>query len=134
MSGYAKPQSLRAIFTGIIDPTKTEYRGFQFRSRLEADFALHLDALGVKWRYEPLMFGPSGSGYLPDFEVTRPTGPDWIEVKPRLVDVPLAQKRMEIIWGTYPDAALVVACAEESTFYSATAGQPWTSWVERWRH
>lgn len=130
----AKPQSLRAIFEGIIDPTATTYRGVLFRSRLEADFARYLDDSSLDWRYESRLFGPSGSGYLPDFEIVRPDGPDWIEVKPTLAEVPRAQERMEVIWDAYPDAGLVVVCAEESRFFSATAGSDWTSWVQRWHH
>lgn len=32
---------------------QTEYKGYLFRSRLEARWAVFLDSLGVKWEYEP---------------------------------------------------------------------------------
>lgn len=32
---------------------QTEYKGYRFRSRLEARWAVLLDELGVKWEYEP---------------------------------------------------------------------------------
>jgi hypothetical protein len=126
-------QSVDAIFAGLIDPIRTEYRGVVMRSRLETDFARHLDAQGIPWRYEPSLFGPKGRGYLPDFEV-RADAPTFVEVKPRLRDVPAAQKRMAVVWRTHPDAVLIVACAEGSRYFVAVAGSPWESWVERWAH
>lgn len=135
MTAYrSRPQSVRAIFGGIIDPIKTEYRGIHMRSRLEVDFARHLDELEVEWRYEPTMFGPPGQGYLPDFAIRLDDSMAYIEVKPTLREVPLAQERMTVIWETYPDAVLIVVSAEESRHFSAVAGSPWSSWVERWSH
>ena len=129
------PQSMRALFAGIIDPKAVEYHGVTMRSRLEADFAAHLHSLGVEWRYEPRIYGPNGSGYLPDFEVTRPDGRAcFVEVKPTLAEVREAARRLEVIWSDDPEALLIVACAEGSQFFAAMAGGPWTSWVERWRH
>ena len=46
----------------------TEYKGYRFRSRLEARWAVFFDACGVKWEYEPEGFAlPNGQFYLPDF-------------------------------------------------------------------
>lgn len=53
-----------------IKPIETYYNGYRFRSRLEARWAVFLDALGVRWEYEPEGFElPSGKWYLPDFRV-----------------------------------------------------------------
>lgn len=53
-----------------IKPIETFYKGYRFRSRLEARWAVFFDALGVKWEYEPEGFElPSGKRYLPDFKV-----------------------------------------------------------------
>jgi hypothetical protein len=50
----------------------TEYKGYLFRSRLEARWAVFLDAMGIEWEYEPEGFILSdGSYYLPDFYLTR---------------------------------------------------------------
>lgn len=51
-----------------IKPIETEYKGYLFRSRLEARWAVFFDACGVKWEYEPEGFY-CGDGvlYLPDF-------------------------------------------------------------------
>lgn len=47
---------------------QTEYRGFKFRSRLEARWAVFFDACGVKWEYEPEGYDlGDGLLYLPDF-------------------------------------------------------------------
>ena len=47
---------------------ETEYKGYRFRSRLEARWAVFFDACGVKWEYEPEGFVlPNGQHYLPDF-------------------------------------------------------------------
>ena len=49
---------------------QTEYKGYKFRSRLEARWAVFLDALGVKWEYEPEGYDlENGSAYLPDFRL-----------------------------------------------------------------
>jgi hypothetical protein len=130
----SRPQSLAAIIDGYIDPTRTEYRGVLMRSRLEADFARHLDAQQIAWRYEPAIFGPPGAGYLPDFQLLRDDGPHFLEVKPTLREVPEAKRRMAVILATHPDAVLIIACAEESRYFASVAGGEWISWVERWSH
>lgn len=117
-----------------MDARPTDYHGITMRSRLEADFARYLDSLSVQWVYEPEVFGPVGGGYLPDFRIDRPDGSDYIEVKPTVAEVPLAKARMEIIWQTRPDAALVVVCAEGSRFYGSVAGGEWTMWRSLWKH
>ena len=46
----------------------TEYKGYRFRSRLEARWAVFFDACRVSWEYEPEGFAlPNGQFYLPDF-------------------------------------------------------------------
>lgn len=62
---------------------ETRYKGYRFRSRLEARWAVFFDALGLRWEYEPEGFVlPSGRRYLPDFRVYLSRGPTWIEIKP----------------------------------------------------
>lgn len=59
---------------------ETQYAGCRFRSRLEARWAVFLDALDVTWRYEMEGFDLDDLWYLPDFWL-----PDlgfWVEVKP----------------------------------------------------
>jgi len=46
---------------------ETQYKGYRFRSRLEARWAVFFDALGVPWRYEHQGYDLDGLWYLPDF-------------------------------------------------------------------
>ncbi|WP_186266895.1 hypothetical protein [Burkholderia gladioli] len=47
---------------------ETQYKGYRFRSRLEARWAVFFDALGITWEYEPEGFDLGfGERYLPDF-------------------------------------------------------------------
>lgn len=49
-------------------PIQTRYAGITFRSRLEARWAVFMDAVGVRWTYEPERVQLLGGGtYLPDF-------------------------------------------------------------------
>ena len=74
----------------MIKPIETVYKGYRFRSRLEARWAICFDALGMIWEYEkegfPLISGP----YLPDFWLPYPgdlnfsgyhNAGHWLEVK-----------------------------------------------------
>lgn len=69
----------------IIKPVETKYRGYRFRSRLEARWAVFFDHLGVPWEYEREGFDLGKHGwYLPDFWL--PKEQSWLEVKP---DIPI---------------------------------------------
>ncbi len=47
---------------------QTEYKGYLFRSRLEARWAVFFDKLGIRYEYEPEgLVLSDGTGYLPDF-------------------------------------------------------------------
>lgn len=63
---------------------ETKYKGYRFRSRLEARWAVFFDALGIKWEYETDGYDLGEAGwYLPDFIVTTPDGDQVIyEIKP----------------------------------------------------
>ena len=39
--------------TDKLKPIPTVYKGYRFRSRLEARWAVFFDACGAKWEYEP---------------------------------------------------------------------------------
>lgn len=73
-------QALKAI--------ETTYKGYRFRSRLEARWAVFFDTLGMTWRYEAQGYRlHDGTYYLPDFEVAIPglcgsTETLFVEVKP----------------------------------------------------
>ena len=72
------------MFIKAID---TEYRGFRFRSRLEARWAVFLDAVGRRWDYEREGFELPSGRYLPDFWLPiesdrHPHAGYWLEIKP----------------------------------------------------
>jgi hypothetical protein len=46
---------------------ETRYKGYRFRSRLEARWAVFFDALGLKWEYEREGYELPSGRYLPDF-------------------------------------------------------------------
>jgi hypothetical protein len=58
---------------------ETRYKGYRFRSRLEARWAVFFDALGVPWEYEKQGFDLGGFYYLPDFWL--PDQRCWVEIK-----------------------------------------------------
>ena len=63
-----------------IKPIETRYKGYRFRSRLEARWVVYFDAIGLKWEYEPEGFDLEKYGYyLPDFWL--PQVNMWAEVK-----------------------------------------------------
>ena len=72
-----------------IKPIETVYKGYRFRSRLEARWAVFFDAIGAAWEYEPEGFElEDGTWYLPDFKLRDVQGRGdeyerdlWIEVK-----------------------------------------------------
>lgn len=69
----------------MIKPIETQYKGYRFRSRLEARWAVFFDALGLKWEYEPEGFDLGEEGwYLPDFRLSVPGRKVglWLEIKP----------------------------------------------------
>jgi hypothetical protein len=65
-----------------IKPIETVYKGYRFRSRLEARWAVFFDALGIEWEYEKEGYDLGEAGwYLPDFWL--PRYQCWVEIKPR---------------------------------------------------
>lgn len=65
--------------TGI-KAIETKYKGYRFRSRLEARWAVFLDDLKIIWEYEKEGFHLEGVGsYLPDFWL--PDFNAWLEIK-----------------------------------------------------
>jgi hypothetical protein len=64
----------------MIKVIETAYKGYKFRSRLEARWAVFLDSMDFKWVYEPEGYVLNGTPYLPDFYL--PELEIWAEVKP----------------------------------------------------
>ena len=98
---------------------QTSYKGYLFRSRLEARWAVFFDACGVDWEYEPEGYDlGDGIRYLPDFLLHGVEGRDggdlYVEVKGKMTDAD-AQKINRFVGagatdehGKYNRAVLVV--------------------------
>lgn len=63
----------------LIKPIETKFKGYRFRSRSEARWAVFLDALKVSFQYEAEGYDLDGSWYLPDFWI--PSWDTFIEIK-----------------------------------------------------
>lgn len=64
-----------------IKPIETSYRGYRFRSRLEARWAVFFDTLGVPWEYEAEGYHTPAGPYLPDFVLHLTNRTVFFEVK-----------------------------------------------------
>lgn len=64
----------------MIRPLDTQYRGYNFRSRLEARWAVFFTTLGIVFEYENQGYSLDGTFYLPDFWL--PNQNCYVEVKP----------------------------------------------------
>ena len=64
-----------------IKAIETQYKGYRFRSRLEARWAVFFDSMGINYEYEPEGFSLSNaSNYLPDFFLEECE--TYVEIKP----------------------------------------------------
>ena len=75
----------------MIQAIETYYKGYRFRSRLEARWAVFFDECGVVWEYESQGYKCSdGTCYLPDFLLHnvagRVNGDLYVEVKGQMND------------------------------------------------
>ena len=65
----------------MLKAIETKYKGYRFRSRLEARWAVFFDASGIEWLYENEGFALGDSlFYLPDFWL--PAHETFVEIKP----------------------------------------------------
>lgn len=104
-----------------IRPIETRYKGYRFRSRLEARWAVFFDALGVKWKYESEGYIlPNGRRYLPDFFLSYPDHPQfrnagyWIEIKGSEVTDEEIEKFSMLCSGTGHNGSLCIGLPGEN--------------------
>lgn len=80
---------------------ETVYKGYKFRSRLEARWAVFFDEIGIDWVYEPEGFEKEFDGetfrYLPDFYF--PKENMWAEVKGSLSNFDARKMAMILDYG-----------------------------------
>jgi len=66
-----------------MDNKPREYKGVNFRSTLEAKWAIFFDAIGWKWKYEPFKLTCGDTAWIPDFLILSDDGKEiFCEVKP----------------------------------------------------
>ena len=74
----------------------TFYEGYNFRTRLEARWAVFFDHLGVQWDYESEGYElGNGLRYLPDFWL--PNNNMWLDVKPGPADAMALEKARRLV-------------------------------------
>ena len=112
-------------------PIPTHWKGYFFRSRLEARWAVFLETLQLHWRFEPQGFELPSGRYLPDFFLRlhpealadhQPAGSGyWVEIKPD-GEPSDTEKRLlvELARETGHNAFLV-------------AGSPWPGQFDVWK-
>lgn len=85
-----------------IQAIETSYKGYRFRSRLEARWAVFFDNAGLEFVYEPegFLLPSLDTVYLPDFWLPsidpehRPGSGYWIEIKPTFPPDAIAIEKM----------------------------------------
>lgn len=114
----------------------TRYKGYRFRSRLEARWAVFFDHLGIRWEYEPEGFElGNGLRYLPDFWL--PDWGIWVEVKPGKPDDPSREKALRLVAQHGAPLLIVSGLPGTScTLYYRLDATPdeyeaWAPWCER---
>ena len=120
-----------------IKAIETFYKGYRFRSRLEARWAVFFDAMGWQWEYEPEGFDLGEAGwYLPDFKMYgKDSNGDYnifyFEVKPEDRDLTESEKEKIFAFGKmcvdhrvtcgYGDFILLDGVPSEKLYLSAGA-------------
>jgi hypothetical protein len=112
-------------------PSKpTNYRGYEFRSRLEARWAVFFDAAGIKFHYEYQDFILPSGRYLPDFYLPEFEGGCYAEVKPdRGFALDERQKCRELCEVTRRPVLMLEGppdfkCTRYFDFHEPTSNQP----------
>jgi len=123
---------------------ETRYKGYRFRSRLEARWAVFFDALGLDWVYEPEGYTDGKINYLPDFYISvsgsdngffveiKPTSPtldEWGKIGPAIMSTHksvfflIGQPQMLTVKHTSGGIRLNGAIAAGATYHSDTDRQ-----------
>jgi len=106
-----------------IQAIETMYKGYRFRSRLEARWAVWLDTLGIQYAYELQGFCFEGDAYLPDFWLPFPSGRVWEKGTPGVAGNWLEIKPAPL---TDHEEKLLSKLAQHTNHHAyAFAGAPW---------
>ena len=89
----------------MIKPIQTQYKGYLFRSRLEARWAVFFDELGIKYEYEPEGYDLGELGwYLPDFYL--PEQKWYVEAKGSINEDPAGVEKARYLDNNPPGEAM----------------------------
>jgi hypothetical protein len=111
----------------------TTYRGYRFRSRAEARWAIFLDHAGIKWEYEPQGYVLDGEPYLPDFLLYPGTpGQTWLEIKAKFPDAAEIRKAQALARETGIRTYLYFGPCEQSGPGITDAVTDWDKYFEGW--
>lgn len=108
---------------------QTRYKGFHFRSRLEARWAVAFDSFGITWEYEKEGFDLDADGaYLPDFWL--PQTNQWAEIKGRPFNDAELNKAIALADHTSSAVLLLSGPPEPCSYWAihgseAYEGSPW---------
>lgn len=95
-------------------PIQTAYKGYNFRSRLEARWAVFFDQLNIPYEYEPEGYDlGNGYYYLPDFRIDD----FFIEVKPS--EQPTEEEKAKArLLSEHAGCDVVIVCGQPLNHYS----------------
>lgn len=90
---------------------QTKYKGYNFRSRLEARWAVFFDSLNIKWEYEKEGYHfKDGTNYLPDFWL--PEVKMWAEVKGKIFNFEEIRKAKNLVNGSHFPVLMLIGIPE----------------------
>lgn len=95
-------------------PIQTAYKGYNFRSRLEARWAVFFDQLNIPYEYEPEGYNlGNGYYYLPDFRIND----FFIEVKPGEEPTEEEKEKARLL-SEHAGCDVVIVCGDPLNHYS----------------
>ena len=113
----------------MIEAIDTKFRGYRFRSRLEARWAAYFDALNMPWEYEPEGFQfDDGTRYLPDFWL--PQVNMWAEVKPKPLTDDEKRKCKALADGTGFPCLMLVGTPDAKPYWAVNPSCKGTEWPD----
>jgi hypothetical protein len=95
-------------FMTDLKPIQTRYNGYNFRSRLEARWAVFLDEMNIDYEYEHEGFDLNGIWYLPDFWLPTFNGECFLEVKPTALNKTELEKAKRLCFISHKPIILAI--------------------------
>lgn len=120
-----------------IKAIETAYKGYRFRSRLEARWAVFFDTVGVPWEYEKEGYDLGEAGlYLPDFWLpavglrrSKETGL-WVEIKGQMPTDEESEKCGRLVMMTEAPVILFAGLPGEDNNMQNESGYEFTFWID----